>query len=70
MKFLNKIKRIQVHRENSLNQPTDLAEEAKIVKNTHRHRAKKRQEFKYTLSKKIQSNLNKIFEDVGGTPTI
>ena len=31
MKFLNKIKRIQVHRENSLNQPTDLAEEAKII---------------------------------------
>jgi len=30
MKFLNKIKRIQVHRENSLNQPTDLAEEANI----------------------------------------
>jgi len=32
MKFLNKIKRIQVHRENSLNQPTDLAEEAKLMK--------------------------------------
>ena len=31
MKFLNKIKRIQVHRENSLNQPTDLAEEASFV---------------------------------------
>jgi hypothetical protein len=33
MKFLNKIKRIQVHRENSLNQPTDLAEEALFVVN-------------------------------------
>jgi len=36
MKFLNKIKRIQVHRENSLNQPTDLAEEANII---HHHLA-------------------------------
>jgi uncharacterized protein VirK/YbjX len=33
----------------------------KMVKNTHRRRAKNRQELNYTFSKKIQSNLNKIF---------